>query len=186
MIIKNVAILITLSISLILLNYSNLSTAIINYVEALSISENMTNASVVNNTNASGVNNTNSGSKIAIMSISSASTTTSTDAKSLNVKIEPSPFPVTAGDVKLKISFLQPTNIVQVHVDYDVSIMKDNQEIFRASSVTGQPLLHTAEGVVTIPYKFDQPGKYLITVSVMGINFIPIRTEVANFNLDVK
>ena len=178
MIIKNVAILITLSISLILLNYSNLSTAIINYVEALSISENMTNASVVNNTN--------SGSKIAIMSISSASTTTSTDGKSLNVKIEPSPFPVTAGDVKLKISFLQPSNIVQVHVDYDVSIMKDNQEIFRASSVTGQPLLHTAEGVVTIPYKFDQPGKYLITVSVMGINFIPIRTEVANFNLDVK
>ena len=64
--------------------------------------------------------------------------------------------------------------------------MKDNQEIFRASSVTGQPLLHTAEGVVTIPYKFDQAGKYLITVSVMGINFIPIRTEVANFNLDVK
>ena len=168
------------------MNYSNLSTAIINYVEALSISENMTNASVVNNTNASGVNNTNSGSKIAIMSISSASTTTSTDGKSLNVKIEPSPFPVTAGDVKLKISFLQPTNIVQVHIDYDVSIMKDNQEIFRASSVTGQPLLHTAEGVVTIPYKFDQPGKYLITVSVMGINFIPIRTEVANFNLDVK
>ena len=103
MIIKNLVILIGFSISLILLNYSNLSTAIINYVEALSISENMTNASGVNNTNASGVNNTNSGSKIAIMSISSASTTTSTDAKSLNVKIEPSPFPVTAGDVKLKI-----------------------------------------------------------------------------------
>lgn len=139
-----------------------------------------------NATNSTGLNSTNLGLDTAITPLSSPSTISSTDGKSLNIKIEPSPFPAKIGDEKFKVSFLQPSNIVQVHVDYDLSIMKDNKEIFKASSVTGQPLLHTAEGVVTIPFKFDQPGKYTVIVSAMGINFIPIKTEVAKFSLDVS
>jgi len=139
-----------------------------------------------NATNSTGLNSTNLGLDTAITPLSSPSTISSTDGKSLNIKIEPSPFPAKIGDEKFKVSFLQPSNTVQVHVDYDLSIMKDNKEIFKASSVTGQPLLHTAEGVVTIPFKFDQPGKYTVIVSAMGINFIPIKTEVAKFSLDVS
>ena len=169
-----------------LLNYPNLSVTRIYYVGAVPISENATNSTGLNNTNSAGLNNTNSGLDTPITPISSASATSSTDGKSLNIKIEPSPFPAKIGDEKFKVSFLQPSNTVQVHVDYDLSIMKDKKEIFRASSVTGQPLLHTAEGVVTIPFKFDQPGKYTIVVSTMGINFIPIKTEIAKFSLDVN
>src|SRR5262245_9298593 len=108
-----------------------------------------------NATNSTGLNSTNFGLDTAITPISSASTISSTDGKSLNIKIEPSPFPAKIGDEKFKVSFLQPSNIVQVHVDYDLSLMKDNKQIFKASNVTGQPLLHTAEGVVTIPFKLD-------------------------------
>lgn len=101
--------------------------------------------------------------------------------------VQPSPFPLTTGDSKIKISFLQPSSEnIQVHVDYDVVISQSNKEVFRASAVTGQPLLHTAEGVVTIPYKFEKSGNYTLDVSVMGINFVPIRTEFAKFYFSVK
>ena len=84
------------------------------------------------------------------------------------------------------ITFLQPSSqTVQVHVDYDFAITNNDKEVFRASTKTGQPLLHTAEGIVKIPYKFDQGGEYSLQVSVMGINFIPIKTEQALFDLKV-
>jgi hypothetical protein len=85
------------------------------------------------------------------------------------------------------ITFLQPSSqTVQVHVDYDFAITNKDKEFFRASTKTGQPLLHTAEGIVKIPYKFDQGGEYSLQVSVMGINFIPIKTEQALFDLKVS
>jgi hypothetical protein len=52
--------------------------------------------------------------------------------------------------------------------------------------LTGQPLLHTAEGIVTIPFKFNSSGNYTLEVAVMGINFVPIRTEYASFDFNVK
>ena len=70
--------------------------------------------------------------------------------------------------------------------DYDLAISKMNSEVFRASSKTGQPLLHTAEGIVKIPYKFDQEGQYSVQITVMGINFIPIKTEQSLFDLKVS
>jgi hypothetical protein len=161
-----------------LVNYPSLSITRIYSVGEVPMSGNATNST--------GLNSTNLGLDTAITPLSSPSTISSTDGKSLNIKIEPSPFPAKIGDEKFKVSFLQPSNTVQVHVDYDLSIIKDNKDIFKASSVTGQPLLHTAEGVVTIPFKFDQPGKYTVIVSAMGINFIPIKTEVAKFSLDVS
>src|SRR6185312_3806465 len=111
--------------------------------------------------------------------ITSADTKEATDGKSLDIDLQVQPFPVTqSGNSQFKITFLQPSSqTVQVHVDYDLSISKMNSEVFRASSSPGQPLLHTAEGIVTIPYKFSQGGEYSVQVSVMGINFIPIKTE---------
>ncbi|MGI0021951.1 MAG: hypothetical protein ACRD9Q_03720 [Nitrososphaeraceae archaeon] len=120
--------------------------------------------------------------------ITSADTKEATDGKSLDIDLRIQPFPVTkSGNSQFKITFLQPSSqTVQVHVDYDLSISKMNSEVFRASSSTGQPLLHTAEGIVSIPYEFSQEGQYSVQVSVMGINFIPIKTEQALFELKVS
>ena len=120
--------------------------------------------------------------------ITSADTKQATDGKSVDIDLQIQPFPVTQnGNSQFKITFLQPSSqTVQVHVDYDLSISKMNSEVFRASSSTGQPLLHTAEGIVSIPYKFSQEGEYSVQVSVMGINFIPLKTEQALFDLKVS
>jgi hypothetical protein len=120
--------------------------------------------------------------------ITSADTKEATDGKSVDIDLQIQPFPVTQSDnSQFKITFLQPSSqTVQVHVDYDFSISKMNSEVFRASSSTGQPLLHTAEGIVSIPYKFSQEGEYSLQVSVMGINFIPLKTEQALFDLKVS
>jgi hypothetical protein len=146
---------------------------------------NGTNAAM-NGTNAA-MNGTNATLSKNIQ-ITSADTKEATDGKSLNIDLQVQPYPVTqSGDSQFKITFLQPSSqTVQVHVDYDLSISKMNNEVFRASSSTGQPLLHTAEGIVTIPYKFSQGGEYSVQISVMGINFIPIKTEQASFDLKVS
>lgn len=119
--------------------------------------------------------------------ITAADSKAPTDGNSLNIELQIQPFPITKnGDSQFTITFLQPSSqAVQVHVDYDFAITKNNSEVFRASSITGQPLLHTAEGTVKIPYKFIQDGDYSLKVSVMGINFIPIKPEQALFDLKV-
>ena len=114
--------------------------------------------------------------------------TSKTSGNSLEVKISPSNNAIIANDeIKFKITFLQPNNNeVQVHVDYDFIIIHNDIEIFSASRQTGQPLLHTAEGTVTIPYSFLSPGLYKMKVLVFGINFIPINPESAEFTIQVN
>ncbi|MGI8720347.1 MAG: hypothetical protein ACR2KF_07465 [Nitrososphaeraceae archaeon] len=153
---------------------------------------NATNAkSYATNATSSATNAASSATNAALsktIQITSADTKEVTDGKSLDIDLQIQPFPVTqSGDSQFKITFLKPSSqTVQVHVDYDLSISKMNSEVFRASSSTGQPLLHTAEGIVSIPYKFSQEGEYSVQVSVMGINFIPIKTEQALFDLKVS
>jgi hypothetical protein len=134
------------------------------------------------------VNDTNGSSNITkSVTISSQNVKIPTDGGSVDVLVQPSPFPLTIGDSKFKVSFFQPSSeTIQVHIDYDVVIKQLNKEIFRASALTGQPLLHTAEGVVTIPFKFNSSGNYTLEVVVMGINFVPIRTEYASFDFNVR
>jgi hypothetical protein len=139
------------------------------------------------NVNATSGNETIPSNMTSSILISSPNVRSPSDGGSLDVMVQASPFPLKIGDAKFKISFLQPSSeTIQVHVDYDVVIRQANNELFRASALTGQPLLHTAEGIVNIPYKFDNPGHYTLEVSVMGINFIPIRTETAKFEFDVS
>jgi hypothetical protein len=133
----------------------------------------------------------------SLASASHAQTSTSTDdtkktttsGGTLDVRLEPSPNPIKSGqETNYKVTFLQKgTDTVQVHIDYDFIILKDNTtEVFKASQQTGQPLLHTAEGIVTIPFILEEPGSYTIRVSVMGINFIPMATEYADFPVKVE
>jgi hypothetical protein len=139
----------------------------------------------LNITNVTAANSTEISNSVQI---TSADTKAVTDGKSVNIDLQIEPFPITKNvDTQFMITFLQPsTQSVQVHVDYDFAITKMNTEVFRASSKTGQPLLHTAEGIVKIPYKFDQGSQYSVQISVMGINFIPIKTEQALLDLKVS
>jgi len=146
---------------------------------------NGTNATAANGTNATAANGTQTSKPVQI---TSSDTKAATNGTSVDIGLQIKPFPVTKNvDTQFMITFLQPsTQSVQVHVDYDLAISKMYSEVFRASSKTGQPLLHTAEGIVKIPYKFDQEGQYSVQISVMGINFIPIKTEQSLFDLKVS
>lgn len=108
---------------------------------------------------------------------------------SLDVLVEPTLDPEDPHKQTFKVSFLQPgTDTVQVHIDYGFVIKQGDQEIFSAA-LPGQPLLHTAEGVVTIPdrqpFEFPANGDYTIELSVAGINFVPMNTETATFDITV-
>ncbi len=112
----------------------------------------------------------------------------STTGGSLDVNISPSPEVINTNDeVKFKINFFEPgTDKIQAHVDYDFQILNNGEEIFSAAKQISQPLLHTAEGSVTIPFTFSSPGDYSIKIPVLGINFIPINPEYAKFEFNVK
>jgi len=175
------------------LNATNATSSATNATSsATNATSSATNAtSSATNATSSATNATSSATNTTLsetIQITSADTKGATDGKSLDIDLQIQPFPVTqSGNSQFKITFLQPSSqTVQVHVDYDFSISKMNSEVFRASSSTGQPLLHTAEGIVSIPYKFSQEGEYSVQVSVMGINFIPIKTEQALFDLKVS
>ena len=120
---------------------------------------NSTNATAANSTNATAANSTQIPKSVQI---TSPDTKAATNGTSVDIDLQIQAFPVTENvDTQFMITFLQPsTQTVQVHVDYDFAITKMNNEVFRASSKTGQPLLHTAEGIVKIPYKFEEGGQY--------------------------
>jgi Fe-S cluster assembly iron-binding protein IscA len=109
---------------------------------------------------------------------------------SFNVILQPSPFPVIKGSqTNLKVSFEQKgSSAVQAHVDYDLTIMKDDKQVFQLSSQAGYPNqpLHTAGGAVTIPYTFQQAGTYVINITVYGFLFNPIKPETSQFTINVN
>jgi hypothetical protein len=112
----------------------------------------------------------------------------STNGKAVDVLVEPVPAqPDNSELTKFMITFLEPgTDTVKQHIDYDVSILKGDKELYRASGQDGQPPLHTAEGKVTVPFKFaDQGNDYSIRITVSGIRFIPINPESVTFPINV-
>ena len=113
-----------------------------------------------------------------------------TSGGALDILLQLSPQPVGhTGSTSFKVSFLQKgTNTVQPHIDYDVIIKDSNgKQVFQASQLAGQPgkPLHTAEGSVTIPYTFQNPGDYSVNIPVYGILFNPINPESADFTIKV-
>ena len=95
------------------------------------------------------------------------------------------------GTARFKISFLQPnTTTLHEHQDYDVLIKQGDNQIFSAAAEINQPLIHNAEGVITIPlqpFQFPQNGDYTVEVQVLGLGFppIPINPETATFPITV-
>ena len=113
-----------------------------------------------------------------------------TSGGSLNVILQPSPFPVIKGtQTNLKVSFDQKgSSALQAHVDYDLTIMKDGKQVFQLSSQAGYPNqpLHTTEGVVIVPYTFQQAGTYVINITVYGILYNPITPETSQSTINVN
>lgn len=88
---------------------------------------------------------------------------------------------------QFRLTFLQPgTETPQQHIDYDL-VVKDGSgaEVFRATDLLNQPVLHTEPGTVTIPYKFEENGSYTVEVEMFGILFNPIAPETAEFSVNV-
>jgi hypothetical protein len=111
----------------------------------------------------------------------------STTGGSLDINITSPEVISTDKEVKFKINFFEPgTDTIQVHVDYDFQVLKNGKEIFSAAKQINQPLLHTAEGSITIPFMFSSSGSYSIKIPILGINFIPINPEYAEFKFVIK
>jgi hypothetical protein len=88
-----------------------------------------------------------------------------------------------------KVSFDQKgSNAIQPHIDYDFIIMKAGKQVFQATAIAGHPNqpLHTSEGIVTIPYAFQESGNYMITITIFGILFNPIQPESVQFSINVS
>jgi hypothetical protein len=120
----------------------------------------------------------------------STTMTKPTSGGSLYVVLQPSPDPIVKGtQTNFKVNFDQKgTNTVQPHIDYDVTISNSaGKQLFNAVTLAGQsgPSLHTSDGIITIPYTFQEPGTYTIKVSVFGILFNPINPEFAQFQVNV-
>jgi hypothetical protein len=131
---------------------------------------------------------------------SAATMNKTTSRGNLNVMVQPTPTPIVKGtQTNFTVSFKQKGgNVVQPHIDYDVTITKDSKLIFQASALGGgiikgtsktahpnQPL-HATTGIVTIPYTFQKQGDYRMNVTVYGILFNPINPEYAQFPISVS
>lgn len=110
-----------------------------------------------------------------------------TSSNSVDVSVEPlSEAIVDTETTQFRVTFLEHgTDTVQPHIDYDFVIQKDGKHVFSAAGQTGQPYLHTNEGTVTIPYKFEEQGQYSIQVTISAIRFIPLDPETATFQVMV-
>ncbi|HYV52528.1 MAG TPA: hypothetical protein VE971_04470 [Candidatus Eisenbacteria bacterium] len=129
-------------------------------------------------------------SPMPTFAVSATTMTKPTSVGSLNVVLQPSPVPIVKGtQTNFKVNFDQKgTSTVQPHIDYDVTISNAaGKQLFNAVTLAGQsgPSLHTSDGIITIPYTFQQPGTYTIKVSVFGILFNPIKPEFAQFQVNV-
>jgi hypothetical protein len=116
----------------------------------------------------------------------------STNRGSLEIKLEPIPYPIQANkDIEFKVSFLKPnSSVLQEDIDFDFIILKDGKPVFQASNHTSRPsdLLHAANGYMTIPvldYKFNKEGSYLVEIPIYAILYVPIRPEYANFTISI-
>jgi hypothetical protein len=68
------------------------------------------------------------------------------------------------------------------HVDCDFIVQKDGIELFKMSEKYGEPFFHSISGVMLPYFRFDEPGKFSISVEIAGVLFIPMEPVFANFS----
>lgn len=106
---------------------------------------------------------------------------TTTDVGTYDVSLQTNPISPQPGEkTSLYIEVISKTTAQpQVHVDYQIMTLKEDQIIFTS------PKGHTHSGSVSDSFTFDSAGQYTIDVFIDGIVFQPIPTEIASFILDV-
>lgn len=118
---------------------------------------------------------------VPFMDIAAEKQVTTTDIGTYDVSLETKPAtPQLNQNMQLSFEVISK-NIqqAQVHVDYKISILKDNIEVF--SSGAG----HTHTGLASVSHTFDSPGEYVVEVLINGIVFKPIPAETASYSLQV-
>ena len=83
---------------------------------------------------------------------------------------------------RLLIEFINPqTKEIQKHVDYKVTVSKDEKFVFGPISLT-----HTSEGIVEgLKVVFPEEGMYSVEFGIEGILFQPIPLEKVSFDVAV-
>ena len=81
-------------------------------------------------------------------------------------------------NVLLNFDFLNPkTKQVQEHIDYKVTILKNNQKVFDTS------VTHSTTGTISIPILLEERYPHRVQIDVTGVLFQPIPQESAFFSI---
>jgi hypothetical protein len=109
------------------------------------------------------------------------SQTLPTEKGTLDVKLSYDKI-VPGEQTKLLIEFINPqTKKIQEHIDYRITISKDEKFVFGPIQLT-----HTSEGVVKgLKVAFPEEGVYFVEFGIEGILFQPIPLEKVSFDVAV-
>jgi len=110
-----------------------------------------------------------------------------TDDKLIKIKLEYAPETIEIGSPEFfKVTLYHvDTNEMVLHADTDIVVTKNGNELYKASNAFSQPFVHTPNGIVLSSYKFPDSGQYVISVKVLGINFMPVNPNQASFTTNV-
>jgi hypothetical protein len=110
-----------------------------------------------------------------------------TNDKLIKIKLEYAPEVIEIGSPEFfKVTlFHADKNEIALHADTDIVVSKNGKELYKASNEFSQPFVHTPNGIVLSSYKFPDSGQYVITVKVLGINFMPVSPMYASFTTEV-
>ncbi|HJR85299.1 MAG TPA: hypothetical protein VJ772_08035 [Nitrososphaeraceae archaeon] len=110
-----------------------------------------------------------------------------TEDKLMKIKLEYAPKVIEVGSPEFfKVTLYHvDKDEIALHADTDIVVSKNGKELYKASDEFSQPFVHTPNGIVLSSYKFPDSGQYMITVKVLGINFIPVSTMQASFTTNV-
>ena len=105
----------------------------------------------------------------------------------INIKLEYSPQTIQPGSPEFfKGTLLYKNNNQSVlHADTDIMITKNGKELYKESNEFSQGYVHTPNGIVLSSYKFPGAGQYIISVKIVGINFIPVTPKQVNFAANI-
>jgi hypothetical protein len=110
-----------------------------------------------------------------------------TDDNLINIKLEYAPKAFQTGTPEFfKVTLFYKNNNQRVlHADTDIIIAKDGKEHYKESNEFSQPYVHTPNGIVLSSYKFPGSGQYVISIKVVGINFMPVDPKQVNFATNI-
>jgi hypothetical protein len=105
----------------------------------------------------------------------------------INIRLEYSPQTIQPSSPEFfKATLLYKNNNQSVlHADTDVLITKNGKVLYKESNAFSQGYVHTPNGIFLSSYKFPGAGHYIISVKVVGVNFIPVTPKQVNFATNI-